>query len=210
MAIVSAPILQQAGFVAGVSPPTPEPSTRLAPELNGVDQWIQTPEILINGDGEVGFKIQILSFGAYRGIAYGEVSGFMRQYASDGALQLNNIAGRYDTFNIPPSTASETIYLKIKRELSNLTVTATHGNGDVDMLVDAACNNDPISFTNFGRNSGGRSNVRIYDIYANDKSQHDYPCDDGFDNNPTIRNRGSAGNAVIASATLATWTEINL
>ena len=209
MAIVSAPILEQAGFVLGVSPPTPEPTTRSAPGLNGVDQWIQTQLITLSGDYELGFTIKPLTPQVgFNGIAYdstGTTSAFIRFRNSDGFIQFNGFSGTDIRVNAIPSTGVEDYRLVLKRVGTSLTLTV---NDTIEYTGTTGLTD--VTLNTWGTNGLSASNIRIYDIYANDKTQHDYPCDDGFDNSPTIRNRGGAGDGLIANATISTWQEINL
>ena len=206
MPILYSTTLEQVGFSTGI--PAPPVASRLAPSLDGSNQWITTPEMMLIGDFSLSFEIRILSFSNFKGVIGGSVA-YIRQFSEDGMMQLNNFAGRYDAFSIPSSTENKTVKLTIARAVNNLVVSMSDTDGENQVeLVNQSCNLDNVSLTEFGRNLSSRSSVRIYNIKLDEGLLHDYPCDDGYENNPTIRNRGSAGDAEIFNATLDTWVDV--
>ena len=52
------------------------------------------------------------------------------------------------------------------------------------------------------------ANVIIYDITANGGAVYNFPCDDGWSNNPTMRNIGSGADGSFVNMTEAAWVEI--
>lgn len=208
MPILYSAILEQVGFSTGrPAPPVPPVASRLAPNLNGDDQQIETQLITLSGDYELGFTIKpITPQVGFNGIAYdstGATTAFIRFRNSDGFIQFNGFSGTDIRVNVIPSTGSEDYKLILKRVGTVLTLSVNDSieYTGVTGLAD-------VTLNTWGNNGLSSSNIRVYNIYANDKSLHDYPCDDGYENNPTIRNRGSAGDAEIFNATLDVWVDV--
>lgn len=170
--------------------------------FNGVDQYMTTSTpIVLAGDCEFGFTIRVNRFDNYRGIMYDSGGGSAHaRMSNNNDIQLALFFGVY--ILIPNCAFPDNLGRKIviKRIGTNAYVSVDgvelprFGAGATDVVIDT-----------FGRNSSGHSNVAIYDIYANDRSVHDYSCKDGFENNPVAVNKGNGGNGSFSGMSESDW-----
>lgn len=199
----SAPVTVIDG-VAGVDTPS---ESILTPNLNGDDQYIRLPLITLSGDYEFLFTIKPISPQvSFNGVAYdstGVTTAFIRFRNSDGLIQFNGFSGTDIRVNAVPSSGSNDYKLLLKRVGATLTL-------DVDGIgvYSGSTGLGDVTIDTFGNNGLSSSSIRIYNIRLNDGLLHDYPCNDGIESNPIIKNRGSAGDATIVGAKEDTWKEL--
>lgn len=197
----------------------PVPPTRLAPNFNGVAQLAEYPGKLIDIDNLDGFVLEGY-FEPGDGTLYSQntsATSSIREfqiYEGGGDVALI-LGGQTTTLSTGAATPVTSGVYRFEFGLtqvsfyfnSNLINTVTYNvgasrEGDALFRVCARGNNSTASYGYF--KSGLSYNHKI-----NDGSVYNFPMDDGWSNNPTMRNTGSGADGAFINMTEASWVEVN-
>lgn len=170
------------------------PATRLAPNFNGVSQAasvsipVTTSSVIefdfISSSMQAGFAALIDSTSSSNRIA-------IRASADGMAIQLIGCTGTIDGLPI----------------VSNVTALPMDGISHTIVLTPSISGTIANIARNFA-NSVFFSGV-LYNLKVGDGSAYNFPMDDGWVNNPVMRNTGSGADGTFINMTEAAWVEIN-
>lgn len=179
---------------------------RYAPNFNGVSQYATHSAVILSGDFYFEFKIKVISFTAFAGIAYdstGATPSFIRLFNSED-VQFADFANAFVT--VPNLGAVDGVYKRVQvQRISNVLSITVDGGAPIT----ANTNGADVSLDTWGRNSGSRSNISVIDLIYSDGSVYNFPMDDGWSNNPTMRNTGTGADGTFINMTEAAWVKIN-
>lgn len=163
------------------------PSKRLVPEFNGVSQYA-TLNITLTSSNTVKIKfIALPGSGIFLDSA--DRSAFIN-FRSDGTIQRASNIGN----------------LKLDGVLVVNSTTPYPADGLVHEF-EFTPNADAIIDTIACEYRRDRSfiNKIIFDLIVDDGAVYNYPMDDGFENNPVMRNAGTGSDGAFINATEAMW-----
>lgn len=167
------------------------PTTRLAPNFNGISQYASISMPTSIGD-VVRFKI--IASGSGTGarvmLASGPTSGNHIYFIG---TTINLDGGRFTAKVNGSDVIPGITQIPMDGMVYEFELTST-GNYDVNFVASKSDN----FYCDFP----------IFDLSLNDGSVHNYPMDDGWANNPTTRNTGSGANGTFINMTEAAWVEM--
>lgn len=182
----------------------PVPPTRLAPNFNGVSQYGEfSADIVYTGDYSISFDVVKADSESIR--VFGNTSDFTGRFVinSDGSANVRPSSDLSDTgFDLPSGSISNgKSRIQVERISNSLEVTI---NGSKTTFSNA--NTSSLSVSVVGRNASSFGSGIIYNYM--DSLGNKYPMDDGWANNPTMRNTGSGADGTFINMTEAAWVEI--
>ena len=170
------------------------PSTRLVPDFNGVSQCalldaisavpgdILTLDIVSPTSSTGSFRFILSNLDPFKTII--RVNADDSITVDDGSATLDGLP----ISTLPLDGQKHTIVWTCNRAV------------DIELIAaQTQAVDDYIRFANFP----------IFNIKFNDGSVHSYPMDDGWPNNPVMRNTGSGQDGTFINATEAMWKLIN-
>lgn len=173
----------------------PAPTTRLAPNFNGVSQYAITQDMdMVAGDVLHFDIIAPTALSASDRMLICESSGFKSRVrvVPDGSIVVD-----FGTLTIDGVEASTIPLDGVKHKCA---FTATQA---IKVNLLAAQSNGAGVFLRF-------CDFPIFNVKLNDGSIYNFPMDDGWPNNPTMRNIGSGADGTFVNMTDTAWQEINL
>ncbi|WP_428613844.1 hypothetical protein [Pseudoalteromonas sp.] len=182
-------------LVGGSKQKAPQPTTRFAPNFNGISQYALLPDIALSFGSVVEFDfISPTSLISDLRLMLSNTDGFVTivRINTDGTINAQGgsvtIDGGSDT-NIPLDGLKHKIVFTSTVNINfNLVGAQSNGSG---------------SFLRF-------ADFPIFNVKVDDGSVYSFPMDDGWQNNPTMRNTGSGADGTFINMTEAAWQEIPL
>lgn len=188
-----------------------QPTTRQAPNFNGVSQYANAGVITLSGSFEIEVTVNLLDNSIEQWI-YGDWVAVMQSVA------LRVSSGNVQFFISPNGSGSESISIPISTGVRKIRCGLVSG---VDIFIDV----DGVEVRQatvrtsvfasgesvfFGRKNGAGFyfNGQIYNLKIGDGSVYSFPMDDGWANNPTMSNTGSGADGTFVNMTEAAWVEI--
>lgn len=171
------------------------PITRLTPNFNGISQYAITTDInMLSGDVLHFDIIAPTALSASDRMLISESSGFKSRVrvVPDGSIVVD-----FGTLTIDGVEAST---IPLDGAKHNCAFTATQA---IKVNLLAAQSNGAGVFLRF-------CDFPIFNVKLNDGSIYNFPMDDGWANNPTMRNTGSGPDGTFVNMTEAAWQEITL
>lgn len=187
------------------------PTTRFAPNFNGVSQYAKPSDIVVSGDYSMRFKLKSNNgLGSSAEVYIGNDASTSLSIASNGGGQFRFRTPRGGSINgapFPPELVGST---------ATHTVTVSFVGNNYEFRFDGilvgsgtTINTNTFTINAFGTYDTALNfffNGMIYDF--SDSNGNVYPMDDGWPNNPTMRNTGSGANGTFINMTEAAWVEI--
>lgn len=176
--------LQGRGYYGG----TEAPVAGIRPLFNGISSYAN-PLIPLSGGDTICFTMVNLSAFANQQ---------MTIIGRDSNLQLIWVDGSSGNLTLSGITSSATI--------DGNPITSGATPFPQDGLPHDIC--ITVSFATTINSIAGNplfANVSIYDLFVNDGAVYNFPMDDGWANNPVMRNTGSGADGVYINMTVAAW-----
>lgn len=169
-----------------------QPTTRQAPNFNGVSQYGDVNIPVFNGD-LVRFNF-IAEFSAYL-----DFQVFIGTNTRDVVWKRSN-----GTFGIRGSCLLDGVPIQDG-------VTPVPDDSERHEFTLTSDSSDTLRYIAKGfRVDTGYMDCPIFNLKVNDGSAYNFPMDDGWPNNPTMRNDGSGADGTFINMTEASWVEIPL
>lgn len=187
-----------------------EVQTRPAPNFNGVSQYGVLPDIPIPDDGFfMSGKFRAKSLTGNQTIFWGGIVDFQFRLQGSTGARLSWFNGTQHAALISGLT------LEIDEEYTFTIETLGASGIRLTLGASQATNSDAVSLQALvseqqlgRRNSGEFFNGLVYDVLINDGSVYNFPMDDGWTNNPTMRNTSTGADGTFVNMTEAAWVEI--
>lgn len=172
----------------------PVPPTRLAPNFNGVSQSGSFSASLVSGDLiHVSF---IASTSARQGDSLlGRDSGLRLLWVTD-SVRAVSLSGAVSSATLDGNAIINGVTPWPDDNLEHV----------ISISMGSSVNLNAVGAS--GGGSGNFASLTIYNLKINDGSVYNFPMDDGWANNPTMRNTGSGANGAFVNMTEAAWVEV--
>jgi len=195
------------------------PAERYVFNFNGVNQYIDTDARIIDIDNLNGLSFELYMGNFSQGTIISQsdsASAGQREFQLFILTDLEvNLGGARTVIATSPNLPSSPGLLKV--EFTSTEVIAYFSGSEIGRGVyTVGASRQPSAKTWIcarGNGSGGAGFFKwglTYNIKFNDGSVYNYPVDDGWSNNPTIRNTGSGANATLINGLESGWETINV
>lgn len=165
------------------------PRARFVPNFNGISQSLSVNLSLNTGD-KIEFKTNFTSTGGIASFFDIETTRYRFRVDQTGNVNMSGVTAKVDgqaISNGDPFPQNSTVDVEITLVESF----------SVQKLL--------VAF-----NDASLWRGLVYDVKVNDGSVYNFPMDDGFQNNPTMRNTGSGADGTFINMTEAAWQQITL
>jgi hypothetical protein len=188
-----------------------QPATRFAPNFNGISQYAKPSDIVVSGDYSMEFKLKSnVGLGNDIAVYIGNDTSTSLSIASNGGGNFRFRTPRGGSINgapFPPNLAGST---------DTHTVTVSFVGNDYEFRFDGqlvgsgtTVNTNDFTINAFGTYDTSLNFFLSGMIYNfSDSNGNNYPMDDGWANNPTMRNAGTGADGTFINMTEAAWLEI--
>lgn len=182
-----------------------QPASRLAPNFNGVSQYGDVGGITYTGDYSRSATVVMPTLSGNFVRLWGKSGDFTSRFliSDDGSANIKLSDTDNTGVNIPPGVfaAGQTFNVTVSRTGSNAKVTV---NGvDFDFT---SVNTGGSTFNYIQRMSTSYGVGVVFDYY--DSIGNFFPMDDGWPNNPVMRNTGTGADGTFVNMTEAAWVEV--